>query len=186
MTCIVGLKDSKTGVLWLGGDSLGSNSYSKSVESQPKIFQNNRLLMGGTTSFRHLDLLRYMDLDIPLKIDIDHKYMVKNFIPKIIELFRTGIVDEDEKERGGSFLVAASGHLFKIQRDYSVLESVSGLAAVGSGSEVAMGSLITTETLDMSPEKRITLALKAAENYSRGVARPFHIMNTIGNTIEIR
>lgn len=64
MTCIIGFTDKEHGVSWIGGDSLGSNGYTKSSELSAKVFRNElfkNVLIGGTTTFRHLDLLRYSE-----------------------------------------------------------------------------------------------------------------------------
>ena len=64
MTCIIGYLDKKNKVSWIGGDSLGSNGYVQSTESPSKVFRNKtfkNVLIGGTTTFRHLDLLKYSD-----------------------------------------------------------------------------------------------------------------------------
>lgn len=141
--------------------------------------------MGGTTTFRHLDLLKYSEtlfdeVDWYKKVVIDHRYMVTKFIPKVIELFKNGVVDEAETQRGGNFIVATPGRLFEIQQDYSVLEPELGICSVGCGGDVAMGSLITTMDLNMSPEEKIVKALEAAEQYCCGVQRPFRILCTAG------
>lgn len=195
MTCIIGFTDHKSNVSWIGGDSLGSNGYTKATELSSKVFRNEtfkNVLIGGTTTFRHLDLLRYSEelfeeIDWYKKTEIDHKFMVTKFIPKIIKLFKDGIVDETETKRGGNFIVATPGRLFEVQSDYSVLEPELGICAVGCGEEVAMGSLITTKDLDMSPQDKIIKALEAAEQYCCGVQRPFRILCTDGsNEIVIR
>ncbi|MSA02249.1 hypothetical protein GKG47_09380 [Lactonifactor sp. BIOML-A3] len=62
MTCIIGYLDKKNKCTWIGCDSLGSNGYTKAVESQPKIFRNKvfeNVIMGSTSTFRHIDLLKY-------------------------------------------------------------------------------------------------------------------------------
>ena len=62
MTCIIGYIDKKENCVWIGCDSLGSNGYTKAVESQPKIFRNEifkNVVMGSTSTFRHIDLLKY-------------------------------------------------------------------------------------------------------------------------------
>ena len=62
MTCIVGFTDKKNNVTWIGADSLGSNGYTQDVESNPKVFRNTTLknvVMGSTSTFRHIDLLKY-------------------------------------------------------------------------------------------------------------------------------
>lgn len=188
MTCIIGLIDRKNNVSWIGGDSLGSNGYTKATETPSKVFRNEtfkNVLMGGTTTFRHLDLLKYSEnlfdeVDWYKKTEINHKFMVTKFIPKVIELFKNGIVNETETQRGGNFIVATPGRLFKIQSDYSVLEPELGICAVGCGEAVAMGSLITTKDMDMEPQERIIKALEAAEMYCCGVQRPFHLLCTDG------
>lgn len=188
MTCIVGFTDYINNVSWIGADSLGSNGYTKATEMPSKVFRNamfKNVLMGGTTTFRHLDLLKYSEtlfseIDLYKNVDIDHKYMVTKFIPNVIELFKNGIVDESETNRGGNFIVATPGKLFKIQTDYSVLEPELGICAVGCGESVAMGSLLTTKDMDMTPVEKITKALEAAERYCCGVQRPFRILCTDG------
>ena len=188
MTCIIGFADKKNDVSWIGGDSLSSNGYTKEIQNASKIFRNDifkDVLMGGTTSFRHLDLLKYSDklfdeIDWFKNTEIDHKFMVTKFIPKVISLFKEGIIDEEETNRGGNFIVATPGKVFEIQSDYSVLEPELGICAVGCGEDVAMGSLITTKDLNMSPQERIIKALEAAEQCCCGVQRPFRILCTDG------
>lgn len=188
MTCIIGFTDKENNVSWIGADSLGSNGYTKSVNQATKIFRNEtfkNVLIGGTTTFRHLDLLKYSDkifdeADYLKNTDIDHRFMVTKFIPKVIELFKDGIIAEEEKNRGGNFIVATPLKIFEVQQDYSVLEPELGICAVGCGGSVAMGSLLTTKDLDMSIQDKIIKALEAAEQYSCGVQRPFHLLCTDG------
>src|SRR5699024_6648541 len=171
MTCIIGFTDRESSVSWIGCDSLDSNNYTKSIESPAKAFRNEQIrnvLMGGTTSFRHLDLLKYAEdlfdgIDVYRKPIIDHKYMVTKFVPKVINLFKSGVVGESETERVGNFIVAVPGRVFEVQEDYSVLEPELGFCAVGCGEAVAMGSLVTTKDMYINPVNRIVLALKAAE-----------------------
>lgn len=186
MTCTIGFTDKSAGVSWLGGDSLSSNGYTKNPELSPKVFRNEsfkNVLIGGTTTFRHLDLLRYTETlfdeaDVLKHTEIDHRFMVTKFIPKVISLFKDGVVAEDEKNRGGNFIVATPSRVFEVQNDYSVLEPEDGMCAVGCGWDVAMGSLVTTAGMDLPPQDRIILALKAAERCCCGVQRPFRLLCT--------
>lgn len=188
MTCIIGFTDKKAGVSWVGGDSLASDGYTKNPESSPKVFRNDlfrNVLIGGTTTFRHLDLLRYSEtlfdeMDLLKNTEINHRFMVTKFVPKVISLFKDGVVSEEEKDRGGNFIVATPTHVFEIQNDYSVLEPEDGMCAVGCGWNVAMGSLITTEDMGLPPQDRIIRALKAAEKFCCGVQRPFRLLCTDG------
>lgn len=186
MTCIIGFTDRQNGVSWIGGDSLGSDGYVKAAEMPAKVFRNEmfkNVLIGGTTTFRHLDLLKYSEdlfdeVDRYKNTEIDHKFMVKKFVPKVITLFKDGVIGEDEKNRGGNFIVATPLRVFEVQPDYSVLEPELGICAVGCGREVAMGSLIATIGMDIPPQDKIVMALKAAEQYCCGVQRPFRILCT--------
>jgi len=188
MTCVIGIIDKERGVSWIGADSLGSNGVVKQIESTSKIFTNHssKILIGGTSSYRHLNLLQYADnlfdeISFGKENEINHKFMVKKFIPRVIEMFNKGIASEEEENRGGNFIVVTPQRLFEVQEDYSVLEPENGICAVGCGEEVAMGSLLTTENMNIVPEERIAMALKAAEQYCTGVQRPFHIMCTDGS-----
>lgn len=189
MTCVIGFTDREKGVSWIGADSLGSNGYTKATEMPSKVFRNEtfqNVLIGGTTTFRHLDLLKYAtnlfdEIDLYKKTDINHKFMVTKFIPRVIDLFKDGVVSEPEANRGGNFIVATPGRLFEVQNDYSVLEPELGMCAVGCGEAVAMGSLITTNGSSMTPQDRIIKALEAAEQYCCGVQRPFRILCTDGS-----
>lgn len=179
----------------MGGDSLGSDGYSQAVNLAGKVFHNdilNNVVIGGTSTFRHLDLLKYSKNLFPEvdkyklekgEITIDHKYMVTSFIPNVIALFQSGVVSEVDKNRGGNFLIGINGSLFEIQTDYSVLEPQDCYSAVGCGELCAKGSLYTTTKYmkdNLTPKEHILYALEAAEKTMCGVKRPFVIINSKG------
>ena len=195
MTCIIGFVDKANDCVWMGADSLGSNGHIKSVNTQPKVFHHDvfkNVVMGSTTTFRHIDLLKYSEnlfpeLDFYKAKEIDHKYMVKTFIPNLINLFQNNIPHEAATDRGANFLLGAKNQLFEIQSDYSVLVPKHGFAAVGCGADVAMGSLITTTKNfnfdNIKPADHILYALRASADYCCGVAGPFVIVNTMNEEI---
>ena len=197
MTCIVGFTDKKNNVTWIGADSLGSNGYTQDVESNPKVFRNNTLknvVMGSTSTFRHIDLLKYSKTLFP-EIDkykipsgetkVNHEYMVTTFIPNLITLFENGVKDSGDK--GANFLVGIDGRLFEVQNDYSVLEPLDGYSSVGCGEVAAKGSLYATVKYkkDFTPEQHILTALESAEKNCCGVQRPFVVLNTKNEDIII-
>jgi len=170
----------------MGGDSLGSNGYTKSVNAQSKIFRNEifkNVVMGSTSTFRHIDLLKYStslfnELDFYKDATLDHKYMVTKFIPNLIKLFDDGIKSEKIEDKGANFIIGAKDKLFEVQGDYSVLEPSDGYTSVGCGESIAMGSLYATKNLDIPISDKIRIALEAAEHIACGVQRPFKIINT--------
>lgn len=194
MTCIIGFVDKKNDCVWMGADSLGSNGYTKSVNTQPKVFHHDvfkNVVMGSTTTFRHIDLLKYSEnlfpeVDFYKDKEIDHRYIVKTFIPNLIALFQGNIPSESETNRGANFLLGAKNKLFEIQNDYSVLAPDRDFTAVGCGRDVAIGSLISTTQYfkdDLSPADHILYALRAASDYCCGVQGPFVIINTMNDEV---
>lgn len=183
MTCIVGLTDGKT--TWIGADSLGSNGYSKTVRRDKKLFKlqdTSSAILGYTSSFRMGQLLMYANdlIDKRDEPSIDHKYIVTKFIPNIINLFENGGYNRtfSGEKKGGEFLFAYKGKLFKIQSDYQVGESFDNYDACGCGEDFALGSLSTTEDSNLTPIERIHKALQSATKFSTGVSAPYYIINT--------
>lgn len=180
MSCIVGLIHK--GCVYMGCDSLGSDQSLKLVRSDPKIFRvkgRHDALIGFTTSFRMGQLLQYAQL-IETKAKVNHKYVVTKMIPKIIHIFDEGgygKADEDGRV-GGQFILAVNNKLFNIDNDFQVGENSCGYAAIGSGSPYALGSLYSTQDLNLTPEERIHISLKAASLFGIGVGAPFHIFST--------
>ena len=53
--------------------------------------------------------------------------------------------------------------------------NIDGYAAVGSGAELALGSLHTSSSFDLTPKQRVKAALHAAARYNPFVGAPFTI-----------
>ena len=177
MTCIVGLVHE--GVVYIGGDSAGVDGMSLTVRADEKVFQNGEFLMGFTTSFRMGQLLRY-SLKPPRRHPDDdiNQFMVVTFTNAVRECLKAGgyASKEDEVESGGTFLVGYAGRLFTVDSDYQVGIPEDGYAAVGSGQDIARGSLFATQGQD-DPRERVLTALRAAERFNAGVRGPFHVLS---------
>jgi ATP-dependent protease HslVU (ClpYQ) peptidase subunit len=174
MTCIVGLVDE--GKVYIGGDSAAVSGLSLTIRKDKKVFRNGDFLIGGTTSFRMLQLLHYAFVPPAYDASTDlEKYMATAFVDALRECLKAGgyATKEKEQESGGVFLVGFQGHLFCIYSDYQVQEALSGYDACGSGDDVALGVLYATP--DLHPRKRIELALQGAEQHNGGVRAPFYV-----------
>ena len=195
MTCIIGYVDkassssSNKPVVWLGGDSCGSGNGSDHIYKNNKVFHymnNPNIIMGGTTSFRHLDLLEtteglfddFEDLENITRLDI-----VKYFIPRVQEAFQGNYLRGDDTDRGGNFLLGINDKLFEIQNDYSVLEPDSGIIAVGCGEDTAIVMLDAYNALTKeAPQTKLFRTLEYVSNYNQGVKPPFTVINTQGQS----
>lgn len=180
MTCIVGLLDKNK--VYIGGDTCGSNGYSYESCYHSKVFKVVDFIIGGTTSFRMLDLLEY-SLKIPFITPTDEAnfdaFMRTSFVGAVRTCLKEGGYAKvsNSVESGGTFLIAYKDKLYRMQDDFSIINR-KDYDAVGSGTYAAIGSLFTTKDLKMTPEARVTKALEAAESIMAGVKGPFNILST--------
>jgi 20S proteasome alpha/beta subunit len=171
MTCIAAIK--ADGKVWMAGDHLGSNGFSKELRTDPKVFILDDFLIGFTSSFRMGQLLRYQ-FTPPKNEETDNmKYMVCHFVEAVRELFcKYGYSSIDNnKHRGGLFLVGYKGEIYRIDSDFQVGTSYRPFTAIGSGEDLALGSLYTTDTTEFRDKisNRLITALMAAETYDGSV-----------------
>jgi hypothetical protein len=172
LTAIVGLVHDDT--VHLGGDSAGVAGLSMTVRADAKVFTAGPYIFGFTTSFRMGQLIRYA-LDVPIPDGDLDRFMATTFVDAVRDCLKAGgwARKENEREEGRTFLVGVAGRLFIIEEDYQVGASVDGYAAVGSGREIALGALFATARTRMAPDRRVMVALQAAERFSAGVRGPF-------------
>jgi len=179
MTCIIGLLDKSS--VYIGGDTFGSNGHYGHPTDHSKVFRVGKFVIGGTTSFRMLDILEFsFDPPKPYYNDDMDRYMRTTFINKVRQALKDGGFNKTKDtwcEIGGNFLVGYGDRLWEVQSDYSVLNR-EPYAAVGSGYEVALGSLFTTQDIALSPEERIEKALDAASHFIVSVRGPYNILKT--------
>lgn len=177
MTAIVGLVDKKAGITVMGGDSAGAENYEITSRKDPKVFMNGPFLIGGSGSFREVQVLRHVFEPPFIGTDNVYSYMVRDFIEAMrVCMSNAGAtMREDGADRmRGDFLVAYGDQLFFIDGDFQVGEFDSDYAAVGVGREYAMGSLFSTSK-KKSAVSRVGKALDAAVEFNGGVRPPFTI-----------
>jgi|SRR6478609_5102426 len=156
MTCIIAYTNGESS--FIAGDKLGSNGFTKSVMVEPKIFEKkfikedengiNRteetLAMGGTTSFRMLQLLDH-NLVLPTqeKGTTTIQYLVHKVIPEIRKLFKEewGSRDNTQEVGGGQFIILHDHVIYEVQEDFSVLQPKTDITSVGSGTYHAIASM---------------------------------------------
>ena len=179
MTCIVGLVDAH-GSIWIGADSAATNGSSQQViRRDRKVFVvQQQFLLGCTSSFRMIQLLRYT-LHVPPyngQRDI-HEYLSTAFIEAVRDCLKHGGYAKEEirREEGGTFLVGFRGRLFRVESDYQVEEALIGYNAAGSADDIAKGALYATQHFAIVPEQRIKQALEAASYHNCDVRPPFII-----------
>ncbi|HKX32849.1 MAG TPA: hypothetical protein VJ302_34525 [Blastocatellia bacterium] len=179
MTCIVGVKHREE--IWIGGDSAGIAGHLLCIRADEKVFQTGQFLMGFTSSFRMGQILRYGFLppEQPSSLTAE-AYLSTVWVDAVRACFKEkGFArKESDAEYGGCFLVGYRGELWEIDSDYQIGRWDCGFAAIGSGAQVALGSLFTSKEapgLADDPEARLRAALTAAQLFNTTVREPFVI-----------
>lgn len=181
MTCIVGFLDKKNKKVVIGGDSAGVAGLNITVRKDPKVFQVGDFIIGCTSSFRMIQLLRFSFKPPEVSKKDVYEYMCTDFIDAVRECFKEGGFLQkysDGDDKGGTFLVGYKDRLFQIDGDFQVGESLNGFNAVGCGEDFALGALHANLKENMSPKNRVLKALEAAAFFSGGVCKPFIIKET--------
>jgi len=181
MTCIVGYIEKEK--VYIGGDSAGVGGLDVTIRKDPKVFKVGEFVFGCTSSFRMINILRF-SLSIPaLKEGEDvYKFMCTSFINAVRDAFKNaGFMQfEKHKEEGGTFLVGFRGRLFTIYDDLQVGETSDNYDSVGCGARYALGALFSIEdqSLKLTVQEKIEIALNCAVHFSAGVRPPFIIEST--------
>lgn len=170
MTCIAALADGDN--VYMAGDrGMGDGEIILSTNTR-KICIRGKYILGFSGSMGIGQLIKYVDLPDP-KGDLDmilRLELVKN-LRDTIDAFGIPYTENNETD----FLVGVRGRLFEINTsDWQVAEYSQ--TAIGSGGEIALGSLHTTRTWK-SPEKRLRYALDAAIDLSPGCVGPVDILS---------
>jgi ATP-dependent protease HslVU (ClpYQ) peptidase subunit len=178
VTCIAALIDK--GRVYMAADSAGTGGWTQNIRADGKMFAvSDDMLMGVCGSFRVRDLIKYKLPGLrydPKQADVSH-FIVTDLVEAIRQTLRDGGACHSENgidEFDGAVLVAFRGKLFEIDNDFQVAEQTAPYHAVGSGADIAQGSLHTTHGLKMSPRKRLERAMVASERFNAGVRGPFH------------
>jgi ATP-dependent protease HslVU (ClpYQ) peptidase subunit len=178
MTCIVGVI--QKGKTYIGADSAGCVGMDITIRKDPKVFKVEDFVIGCTSSFRMIQLLRF-SLNPPKVYQGDDvfKYMCTEFISAVRNCFKDGGFSKIDSnvESGGSFLVGYKDRLFSVRDDYQVAEGEKPYDAAGCGEPFAIGALDALPK-EMKAQDKIKKALEIAAYRSGGVRPPFIIQST--------
>lgn len=185
MTCIAAVADGE--IVYMGGDSAGitdDSVLSLGIGSESKIWESEGILFGCCGSFRVAQVIRWQ-MTIPQYNPTAEplEYLTGQLITAMRDTLRehgslTTWEEDSTESIDGGVLLGFCGRVFEIYNDFGVGELIHDYGSVGCGAPVAVGSLAATESLDVKPKKRITLALQAAERHSAGVRGPFTIIKS--------
>lgn len=182
MTCIVGI-ESKNSV-WLGGDSAATGSDgSQMLIADKKVFVNGNVAFGICGSPKIIDPLRYYDFSRIDKTQDIREYVATSLVPQIKDAFKASGCVVEHPEHGeifsGAVLFGVAGKLFRMESNFQLITDAFGFDSVGSGADIAIGSLHSTKK-DSRARRRIMTALEASAIANAGVRPPFSIVSVKG------
>lgn len=203
MTTIVGIQGD--GFALIGCDSQVSDfaeeGYATQVvtlkESAGKIATNGRYLLGAAGDVRAINILHHAFTPpaAPHTLrgkKLDHFFTTK-FIPALRECFESqgyAVPDKDDKEHmaehNSSVIVAINNVIYTVEGDYSWYSDVTGMYALGTGAQYAMGALHALQMktrMSLSTAKKYAMkALAAAAKFDPYTGAPYHVYVQGGDT----
>ena len=182
MTCCVGIlaKDK----VFIGADSAEATDNGEiDLRADPKLFARNEFIFAFAGSWRYGQIIQYEmklpELDIRIG-DSYHSWMVRKLVPAIQKVTST-LKDEDKGDLLVGFSDGGRGHLYAIYgHNYQVASPLGQFYAIGSGSQVAKGSLSAglRYMKHSAQEQVIKDALYDASQYTASVRPPFLVLST--------
>jgi len=195
MSVIVAIKEK--GKVYFGCDSQVSNSRSKFTLTNSNNFKIWKMkkfesiaMVGGVGSLRDINIIRVESELIDelsfYKDIIDFDYVVSRVVPKMFEILakyeRLSKDSDCIKYMNSSYLISIKSNIYEIGMDGSVIE-VDDYTAIGSGQDIALGSLNTS--LKLSPKERIIKAIQASCKTNLYVNYPIVITSTDSDEVTL-
>lgn len=168
MTCIAGI--AHEGIVYIGGERSAADEVSITTLAVPKVYVKGDWIYGFAGSY---GIGQLMDT-IKLPPAGENPYItLRTTVVERLKVAITNYSREEMKDYDTSWLVGSGGRLFELHHsDYSVIEVHT--TAIGSGANLALGSLYTTHDWK-SQEKRLKTAIGAAITYSPTCQGPIDV-----------
>ena len=194
MSVVAAIK--QNGRVYIGCDSQVTKGWSRSTLKNPNNYKIWKVRGVDNCYMAHVGVVR--DANVVRLIDglvrdydiyrgsIDYEYVVNRIVPMIIdELKDRHYLKGDSNyfdSMGSSYLFAYKDQLFMIASDGCVIE-IDDYVAIGSGEDVAIGSL--NSTVGDAPVSRIIKAIKASATSDIYVDYPIIFTDTESNEFTV-
>jgi hypothetical protein len=175
LTTIVGIEHG--GKVWLGGDSAISIGDDRiEIARDPKVWIRDGIAFGSAGSLRPFQLAKHT-LKIPKlprsqKPEALHVWLVKDLSAALRECWSVDTGKAPPEKFAADLLLGVRGWLCYVDWDFAFMRPRSGVAALGTGGDSALGSLAATAHLKR-PKERLVRALDTAAACTNGTRPPF-------------
>lgn len=176
MTCIVAIK-TPDGFCFCG-DGLATDGHHAFYTKNAKVWVQGEMILGACGSPRFSQLVRYGFTIPEHPVGMDTMtYLVDVFIEALRERLTKGEWAKDKEDVAAALIIGYRGCLIDMDSELSFSEPVADFCSVGSGRDVALGSLGTTarfaKRLKLTPQQRVEIALEEAATHCITVGGPF-------------
>ena len=171
-TCIIMIREGKK--IYLGSDMNVCRGATVVNTSFPKIMDVGPLTIAVCGTVRLLQLCQF-GLDPTSYIGLDEDKVLPQLSEDLFELW-SARKNTDEDNIYGSVLVINNRKPYEISvPDLSYIPIDTKYYAMGSGEDVALGSLYETNQFDMEPEERIKSAITAANHFDHRIGKKVYM-----------
>lgn len=168
MTVIAGLRDGNR--LILASDSCGVVGNEIIYIATPKIFRMDRCIVGVSGSYRLQQIVQYLVPLEPPRTD-QLAWLVRTYSTNLRSAAeKHGGLDED-KELDGKILIGCDGVFYRVDSCGAIVPLTQPYAAIGSGSDYALGVIHAAYATSEDKTKLLHQALHVAidlDPYSNG------------------
>lgn len=184
MSTVIGIKDYKSESTVIVADSLCSNGSLISHRTNPKVFKlsKSNIIIGCVGSYRLFQVIEYFCDIKRAKSEKDPlKWLITKFVPNCIKQFeKNSLLWNDKDKVLGSALIAIDNKLFKYEvSNGQIGEYDLDYYSIGSGNTYSLGSLCTSEKLNVETNKRIELALSTSSLFDKSTEVRFDKLNKL-------
>ena len=129
------------GDVMVGWDSMTTQGHEVSNMVQPKVVRNGPAVFGVSGTTLALDIMGSMKLPAFKATEDPHKWLVEHVGPQIRAITEPSLVDEESGGLRFAVLAALGGRCFEFDGQGSPSSRTSGIHAIGSGCEYALGAM---------------------------------------------
>lgn len=176
MTCIVAIK-SNDAVIMAGDRGASSDDIIFNL-SKPKVHKNGPYIFGYAGSMEGQRMYYSFDPPKPHADEDLDEFMHTKFLKALKEFYDEWWIDTS-KDSDVSLLIGIGNKLYEHHAaDMSLNEYSSGYISIGSGSPYALGYLYGAMASDLSTDKLVENAVKAAIKFSPTCSGSIDIVST--------
>lgn len=147
MTTIAGIQGESWAVIGYDSRVTEEQKIYTLPKDNGKVFKNGNYLLGVAGDMRAVNLLSYVFKPpaVPpttqgVRLD---KFISNSFIPELKKCFEDASYSKDG-DQDSQVICIINGTIYEIGNDYSWAKDETGVYAVGSGSDYALGALMAT------------------------------------------